>query len=282
MKKILSILLILAFTITSSCIAFANEVQRNSVNIKVNEYEHLKQLKSKSDDELKAIGFDKNEIEKVRKADIVKEISKRANLSDTRLKNMGYSKEQIKIFKNFKGTEEEVQALVATVSLYAGTYGFTYDSANDRSYWTMKFNWSWSSVPFFQFEDLIAVAWSPEMALVKDSSTYHTVTYVRDTDGTKTNKSWAFSLNDQPLRGAFSKFDMLYVGPFTAYFDEAMSGSGRVKVTKAGNVRDMGACFKYGHEEFGVTPSVSFPGSLSIDFSWDVNEEASYPFQYVR
>lgn len=79
-----------------------------------NEYVLYKELKEKSKEDLEALGLSEESIADLKDLDYAEELIKRSKLDDNELKSMGYTKKQIKMLRNFKGTESEIIALAAT------------------------------------------------------------------------------------------------------------------------------------------------------------------------
>lgn len=68
----------------------------------ISEIEIIKNFKKQNNQELKTQGFSKDEIKEIRNLDPTEELLKRAQLDNKTLKNMGYSNEQIEIFKKYE------------------------------------------------------------------------------------------------------------------------------------------------------------------------------------
>ncbi|EHQ88590.1 hypothetical protein [Desulfosporosinus youngiae] len=279
MKKLLALLCTLLLSISLVSPAFAQEKVIESKSI--NEYQYIKELKQKSDIELKDMGLDDNQITELKNLDYGKGLKERSKLDKKILKNMGYSNVQIEQLQDFQGTEAEIIALAASVNLNVENNGLTYDSALDRSYWTVSFDWSWSSEPFWLLQDIIGSGWSPDFSLVTStSSSYQKVRYKRNTTGATWTSTKPFTLSN--LNCAQSSFAMSGGhDPNWDWYDWADSGSGYVKVTKAGKVRDMQMRIAYGHSQITTSnPSLGYPWGIYFTFSSSVNQEASKTIQY--
>lgn len=270
-KKVLSIIIIWTLVLFVNSIVYANNGDINkkqTEKIVINEYLMLKELKNKSDDELTKIGFTSDQIKKIKEIDYAKELQKRSKLDEKILKNMGYTNEQIKILKNFSGTEPEIIALASTLNLYATYTSFYYDSSVNRTYFRVYFDWEWSSQPLFLFTDIIGMAWSEGMYLDTDPSwTFHTVKYVNNLTGNYYYIDYNVDLI-APVGGASTKFGMYRDSnnpPGT--YEWSKFGYGYVRVSKSGYVPEVQMIIEYGHSTLQLIPSVSLTGQLSLTFS---------------
>ncbi|RYD06140.1 hypothetical protein N752_05690 [Desulforamulus aquiferis] len=273
MKK-LSILILFSFLlslfVTTGSLAFA----QNDTEMKINEYQKLKDLKAKTDEELEEIGLSTKEIEEIKKLDYAKELQKRAKLDKKLLKNLGYSDEQVSMLKNFQGTESEIVALAATLTISASKNEWSYDSSTNTTYFRVGFSWKWSSCPVIKMTDIVAAGWSPEMYQDTSwNSTNHRVTYFDADSGQNTTKNYNVDVG-QAGRGAYSKFPVS-----TSMWNWATSGSGFFRVSKVGKVPEAAMKISYGHQTVSGTPTVSFPAAGSITFSYHLNEEG---YAYVK
>lgn len=255
-------------------IAFAGNTGK-AQSAKINEYKQLKQLKAKSDMELKQMGYTSEEINRIRSIDYAQELRERAKLDNAQLKNLGYTDEQITMLKSFTGTEEEIIALAATLDLSAWHSSFWYDSANNRSYWRVSFSWTWSSMPVIRLTDVVGAGWGPQMSLVAPES-WQTVRYVHKITGNGYTQDFAITL--YAVNTAQVKFPM--DSSDAAYW--AKYGSGQVKVSYGGDLRDAQMRIAYGHNEFGVSPSVNVPWGVGFTFTRGVFEQDYGMVQLTR
>lgn len=189
MKKFISITL--TFVLLLSCaisFCYANNTDDSSVTV-VNEYEAYKELKNMDDSSLAKMGYDDNEIKKIKEFDYVKELRKLSKIDRKSLKSQGYSEKQIDLVKSLENpsielTEAQLIAASATVSL---TKSKTYSSkANGKSSISFSWKFTWSSKPIFTGIDAVAFSWSgdfychetyvsAEIDYLKSDGTYITV-----------------------------------------------------------------------------------------------------------
>lgn len=275
MKKIIAVLVALVISLTLLAPAFAKDAVISETKI-INEYQSIKELKQKTDSELKNQGYSDAEIKELRKLDYAAELKERAKLDNQILKNLGYTDDQIKKLKSFKGTEDEINALAATITFDAYHINFWYDTVNKRSYWKTGFSWSWSSKPIYLSTDVIGAGWTPTMSLLTAES-YETVTYTPTTIPTPPayTKKYSFALagtnSAQAKHPLWDSYNLMW----------ASKGSGYVKVTAGGEIKDMQMKIAYGHTQLSISnPSIAYPWGISFSWATGVNEEASKTFQY--
>lgn len=268
-KKIISIMAVMLLVFCNTfAYAESNEPNKEVTKVTINEYLMLKELKNKPNLELQKMGFSSQEIEKIRKFDYAEELYNRSKLDDSTLKNLGYTDEQIKMLRNFSGTEEEIIALAATLSINASTVDYYYVEESNRTYYRGRFDWEWSSAPVVLIKDIIGIAWSEGMYLeTSPSLTYHTVRYVSTLTGNTTYVR--FNIDPiAPVGGAETKFKMWRSGA-----DYAKSGTGFILVHKLGRIPEVALYVEYGHKTIGLgEPSVSLTGELTLSFSYDVQK----------
>ncbi|SHI07848.1 hypothetical protein [Clostridium grantii] len=257
----------------------------NSNTITINEYEQYKSLKELKDFELEELGYTKEDIKEFKNLDYKKELKDRSKLSKEQLKNMGYSDEKINGLKSYDGSEEQTSTLSATLSLSSNIY-----SASATKY-KVNFNWAWSSAPIFWGNDVVGCAWSgtnpssQPMNLAYSSNSYHTIYYKwTDTGKTYSQTGAITRLNDYGLVAMhFSEGTNLGEGIGTY----AYKGSGRIEVNTINSATSQEICmrFEYGHNTIGLKPSVSASGSgvgLNISFSWYIDTIATSMHRYNR
>lgn len=131
---------------------------------------------------------------------------------------------QIKIFKQFKGTEEEMVALSATC-IGSHSLGYVYNSGAN-SYAKVNFTFSWSGVPFVSGTDVVAMTWEQNYYLdpnkpsklvnkynvTSDGGSYVTRTYSTTYDSVP-NYAVKFEFPVRPIASQYIKS-----GSGTVYF----------------------------------------------------------------
>lgn len=276
MKKTISFLLLMAFALLLAAPSYAATNDQNQVfEQKINEYQYLKMLKSKTDAELTSMDFSNEEIEEIRNLDYAAELKKRSYYDDKTLKNMGYTDEQINILSTFTGTEQELITLSATLTLTGSRVNFWYSSGNQ--YYKIRFDWIWSTDPIFNLEDIIGVGWGSLYHLTTSTSySYHKVYYKCYADGT-TYDTGIKAFTPVDVLNATHTFPMIqykYDGPqLKEYW--AYKGTGYIQIYRGGSDQNADIIVKYGHTYITIIPSITIypePG-VGFTFSTGVSTE---------
>jgi uncharacterized protein YjiS (DUF1127 family) len=238
----------------------------------VPEFELVSGLAQKSDEELRAYGFTDSGIQSVRnyRQTAVESIRQLESASDSILVDLGYSREQISLIRNFDGTDSSIKALSASVFLSTTIQSLRYDSRADRT--TGEYTWaiSWSGVPIFKDLDLVATGWNDYWILERWSNQ---VTY-------KGSCGYQYNAVSEPETiggGRGVKFYMNIRGANWGGCDTYLScASGSVKVSHAQRT-DLHLRTAYGHTQYNISaPTATISGSganVSINFNWGVNKE---------
>lgn len=279
MKKISKLMaIILTFIISLSFFnqyTYAKEIDEY-YSVTISEYDMYKNFINKSKKELLKEGYSLETIDSIKNFDFVGELFRRATLSEYELTQLGYNKDQIKIFKNFSGSESEIRLLAANLTF--GIFKRGSGKSSNYSYAKVSIQWEWSQCPFFTQEDIVAVGWTDNMYC--DSNTDIDVdAYWADISSNKyvnqTKLDAIVALN----KGAYIKEDIVPMGS-NSYL---RSGIMNVTIHKNARVEEVAFLAKYGHNQLGLSPSVdiSVDGiSIGISFSWYVNDEAIKDLYY--
>ncbi|MGE5370683.1 MAG: hypothetical protein ACM3QZ_01730 [Solirubrobacterales bacterium] len=280
MKKKLSILILMSVLVLAMCAtAFGAQIsdvdvqakpQLDKPAVQVNEYDAFIQMQAKSDEELRQNGLTDDQIAELRNFDYAAEIQKKAKMTDRKLKAMGYDSERISGIRSFNGSEAQVRALSATLSLSCSTSQYFYRSG--KTYAVVNYSWSWNQMPFFTMTDILGIVWNPSFYQTPNNSndTQTISTYI----GSSYVGTYRQSISCKaPGHGAGVEFPLL--------IDEwsnkwAKSATGKIYLAASGYVPEFGVRVSYGHTTINAgSPSISFPAGLSISFSGGCSEEAS-------
>jgi len=241
-----------------------------------NEYDTYKNLKNKSNNELTRLGYSTQNINYINNFNydekMQEKVVKLKSNSEKTLYAKGYSKEQISAIYNYQGTELQKNLLAAQLTL--STFSGPKEQTATFSYINFRTNFSWSSEPFFIFDDILAVAWSEDMYLdTNKSNSFAVVNYISEITGewvSSNNPSVTPELN----KGAYIKFSMTKPAGLTMSY--AQNGRFFYRLTKKDRVKEVAVQPTYGHTVVKIgSPSVSFPLGVGVSFSWQVVEEAS-------
>ncbi|MCR4431934.1 MAG: hypothetical protein NUV45_13070 [Tepidanaerobacteraceae bacterium] len=280
-KMSLLVVLMIILTFNGFALAASNDNTKNKVTININEYIHLKQLKEKTDSDLKELGYSENEITEIRNFDYAEKLRERSKLDKNTLHNLGYTEDQINKLKNFSGTEEEIIALASLLDLTAETVYFQYNSSENKTYFRVKWAWQWSAAPFEMDEDIIAIGWDPNMYIDTSTAyTYHKVRYRNYREGNTFYKSK--SVDPVAASGAAqSTWDMcINVSSQPLDYDWSDYGYGYIRLSKVGRVSEAAMKISYGHSTVDLAPGIGYP--FNIGFSIVPDSCKEYDYEYIH
>lgn len=248
----------------------------------INEYDRYKELKSLSESDLVNEGYAEKDVEIIKNFDYEKEMQKHVEsiqqLDDLTLTEMGYSNEQISIIRNFSGSEEEIQALAATLTI--SIQQVSSSKSNSYSQITFKVIWNWSSQPINRFTDIIGIGCSESMLLDTGASsaslTYKFGSATSNGTASVTSNAAAGSARvNIPMSGP-----VLY-DPSSGIngYSVCMGGTATAKFYKSSYINEVGTYTAYGHYQIVAIGSVSFTG---VGFSFTglcIEQDSDYkPF----
>lgn len=262
------VVLVFSFVLLLGNICFAYPQSDNTRKIVVNEYLKMKELKSKSNNVLKSIGFKDDEIKNLKELSYSEYIEGLDAKEDKELKGLGYDDKQIDMIRNFQGTEAEMVALSATLTVTASTMDIYDVSTTTYSGTRMNVGWSWSSRPFWLFTDYLGVAWSD--GFYTDTTEIY-ITYKNINTG---NTYLSGPINTKRVPGAGCTADLQMQKVISHYdYDWACSGGGTIVIYYPGKKTSFEWIVEYGHTYITATGGVDIEGIPSISFEGTTSEE---------
>ena len=253
-KKIISIVTVVVLLFTTVTTYAANV---DSGNLTINNGEYY-------EDEQGNICVT-NEVSEL---DLIKELLKN---DDQTLIEMGYSKEEIKLYKDFVSQSKSRGAKVTTgkITYTVKWYKDYFKYSNGKTYLRSNFSWSWSTKPVAVKTDIVAMGTNENFAVKNSSASAHVNYYlngIKDTAHKTVISQNVYTKANGTC--AYTKFVMLKTrepGPQLKY---ALGGSMTVDWVKNGNIKTVAIGGNYGHTTKKINPSVSVDISgLSISFS---------------
>ncbi|WP_088228404.1 hypothetical protein [Desulfosporosinus sp. FKB] len=272
MKKINRIAaLTLTIILCVANFAFASPSKEQSApnSTIIKEYTLINQLKAKSDSQLLNQGFKPQEIQSLRNLDYVQHIKDLNKENDEQLKSIGYTSDQIKMIRNYKGTEAETMALSASLTFYANYSNARASSSNSGAEYNIY--WSWSSEPFWTLTDYIGVSWSDGFYTDTNTS-YMDVTYVNGSS--QISRTYTSNIS-APGAGCGFSFPLIQADQ-NLNKCWAKSGSGTVFSYYPGLKHSCEYLIKYGHTIITVAGAgINISGVPSITFKGQCGEEGT-------
>lgn len=239
--------------------------------VTISEYEMIKQLREEYEKNSKYKEMTEDEIDNLKnyEADYVKHIEEMNKLTDDELKILGYNQEQINAIRNFDGTDEYIAKSSARVSLSISKNSSSYSGGKTKL--NVKVRFVWSGVPTFLFKDGFGVT-NGEGMYFDNLQTLFTTTYISTTNSQRTYKG-NLKRTDSGNTGATTTFQVYRSeGPLRYYLK---SGSANVPLNRAAKLKQCGIGIAYGHSYFYPNISVSVSGtgnSVGISFSSKVTK----------
>lgn len=251
-------------------VIFAEKTKEYTVT--TNEYEILKSLSKENYSNLKLSGYDEQEINIIRniEKEYPKHLQEYKDLPEANLKQLGYSDDQVKLLKNYKGTEEETMQLAATMRFLLKDNYVNYSESQNKTEAKFYYRFIWNGIPLIKLKDIVGVSWN-DWNIVNTSGwvNYYSITGDQN-DVFSAKPTFIENENGPNTFGAGYKFDMTKEDNY--YW--ARAGEGIFTVYNHGK-KNLSVYAEYGHSTVFLNPSFSIPGLLSIEFSKSVKTMGS-------
>lgn len=124
----------------------------------IDEYEQITKLQKTPKAQLIAMGYSQKDIMEIQNFSYRDVLYERAQLSEEKLSNLGYTPKQISFMKEFindPNGDYDFSIMAITLSQTISLVG----GANSTTYKTVKYSWSWSAMPLMTKTDAVAVRW---------------------------------------------------------------------------------------------------------------------------
>lgn len=277
MKKLLSIVLVIAMSLSLSATVFAEETPQYSVTI--NEYDVYVALRTATRDELARADVSSETIKVVKSNAIENELSRLSELTVDELMQLGYSAEQITRLHEYGG--EKIETNPALRGIFADMTCDFYNYSASTSSLAVKVVWEWSNVPVLAgvaIKDIVGIRWQgtnssgqPINLALNTSGSSCTVKYY-SRSGKYQSQTTASISTDDPYGHAYARIPMSAGTGDAAGDYYAKKGVLITKVDRTGSnsINEAAFVFGYGHTIISISPSLSLPVSFGIGFSTGV------------
>lgn len=252
----------------------AAAVAPNTHTFRVSEYAIYQQLHAKTDAELLEQGWDEKTIAELRRSDPVKELARRADMDDARLKAYGYTDKQISDLRSLDFASEDALKAANELGILADFSG----SNSAVAYYfrvNISFVWEWSLRPLVCYRDVVALDWgasNPQgqsINLVMDTSYSNVRLEYEHIGGTMVDSELYYFQQQDPYGNATCEFPMPD-WPWNEYdYPYAKRGYASMRLNRVGSddIHHVALQIGYGHMTIGLgSPSVSFPWGVGISF----------------
>lgn len=203
-----------------------------------------------------------------------------ANETEDTLQDYGYTDKQIASIKQYDGNENAIEYISRySLSNATVTCSFGPTLINNTNQFNIYYSAVWSSCPLFQLQDIIGLGWIAcnefdiPISMYVETTTGFGQYY--NPDGTY------HSIRDLSVVGDSHGLNVkipMGIGPHSNYYAKVISG--RVSMRCQGNsglFRSIQVNMTYGHQTWGVTPSIKYTlGSnnvLGIQLSTGLSDE---------
>lgn len=273
MKKILFLLLSI-LTLFAALPVYAAPVNSIKSEKVLYEYDGIVDTQSKSDSQLKALGYSPSQINELRNINLDELLwSKYAEKNPNIAMKSATPLEKKHLVSSLSLNTK--RALLASLTISHQITSHTYTSSEDKTYATIEFDWSWDKKPAFRFTDIVAFGWDGQMYL---NSSNHTVTYESDTLP-KRQKIERFKFDQIRNANAQSTIDVQKTFSGESGTFSAIEGYGYIKLHCGGKQKNLGVEARYGHKEVKLgAPAIAAPWGISFNLS-NVSSEAVSRFQ---
>lgn len=231
----------------------SNTSADNTEHYQINEFDQIQELEEKSNAELIADGYTKDDIESIRNYDSIfdEQILTLAELSDESLKEFNYSSKQIDLIRNYDGSSSQRAALAATCNVTVDVDKCSYNASTKRTSSRVTTSFVWSGVPAIKLKDALMTGWNGwylagktaniKYKYIYNSTTkWQTPTFITGNDG-GTSLGCGYTFN--------SSIDDNYYYAVEGYEIFTVDTSG---------AKDMYATGLYAKRSVSATPSITF------------------------
>ena len=229
-----------------------NSEEENTIT--QNEYLVMTSLNQKSNNSLMKLGYSSQEISDIRdyKTNYKEHLNSLKDLDTNTLKNMEYDENQIEVIKNLNDSPSEIQLARASARVVIQFNGDLYPGSS-RSNATINFWFSWKGMPSARGTDMVTMYNGAGMYYYEKQSYLNVKNFNTGSGKTTTStiKPTMYGANNKCISFKF-RTNVPYSK--TCY---TKSGMGRVKMTRAKKIKEVGVRVAYGKGNVSLTPSIS-------------------------
>lgn len=271
-----SLFLVTFFLVGVMSVSAVDIGSRPIQELSFNEFEYIEELQSYSKEELMDEGMPAEEAEEILAFDYKEALYERAQLPAEKLAALGYTEEQIQILKDFAAQPDGDYDLAAASPTLNGRLMLLDGGSTFR---TVRYAWSWSSMPFMSLTEYVGVRWQG----VNSSGSTVDMTNSPNTSSATTNRVGSvtyYDVNSGEQSGTYS-LSLTYDAVekrLTTNFPMAKSVGGSTLWAKSGDItcriQTDGVAVSYanfqatyGHQVSNGTISISTGGAFGIAFT---------------
>lgn len=259
----LNLVIALSFVLCNTLTVFA---QPNTTTTKINEYDLIAKQSNLSTNQLKDLGYSAREAVQVKnyKSLFNEKVKEMQTLPDNELKRLGYKSDEIQVIRNFNGSEEQLRAIAAEVSISLTCKKCKYSSSSDETNSRLYITWEWDGTPVFKTNDMIGIQYNDWQ--IDEYSSEVNYTHINGSESDFIRSATKVVPNNYKSQGVGFKIKMTQQDN---YF-WANSGEITLDLVNYDGKQSMSAYTEYGHTTVQISPSFGWSGSVSMgfDFGW--------------
>jgi len=237
------------------------------------EYDYIKNIQAKTDEELLDIGYREEDIIEIRKIDLEKYAEELMASTPDMLRDQGYSNEVIDAIQQATTFEEVISETMGKVTYSVTAESLTY--SNNITKLRARLTWNWASKPVVTLTDVVALTTNKDFYR-DDSSSYNLTTVYYYKNGNLNNTPAEYEWVDQDTEEAgtliYSEIPMRVVYPSstsnTGDIYYAMRGTMEVQMKDSGPIYTTNVAGNYGHMIISCTPSVELDSTDKMVISF--------------
>lgn len=269
---VMSICLVMA-SITTSFAAVSSSISVvNGESQTLSEYDLIKGLQAKTDQELLEMGYEAPDVRELRQIDLEKYAKELKKTSTDVLRSQGYSEETINVIQKSDSTAEILSQTMGNVTYTVTAVKLTYSSGISEL--KAKVTWNWSSKPVQTLLDIVAITTNKDFYRISGAD-YNSTTIKYYKKGNKSTNPKSLSRSQSTKYSGtttYSTIPMMVAYPSdTSDKDDlyyAMSGTMKVHMKDSGKISTVNVSGSYGHSFITCEPSVSVSGDASVSITF--------------
>jgi len=267
-RSIIASILVLCLLLSTASV-FAAEISSEKVISKqtqtLSEYDIIKKLQSKTDEELLDMGYEKDDILEIRKINFSKYVEELKAKTPAMLREQGYSEDEVNLIKR---SNNEAEILTQTMGKVTYTVtAMSLKCENNITRLKAQFTWEWSSKPVVTLIDIVGMTTNKDFYRDETSSYNVTnITYYKNGNLTSPSRTRTEMQNTKESgTKVYTKIPMYVSYPSdTSDKDDiyyAMKGTMQVEMKESGVIYTTNVSGNYGHTIVSCDPSVAVSSS---------------------
>lgn len=277
MKRSIIVGILVLCLLFSTVVVFATAAPTVEVIYKetqtFSEYDYIKSIQAKTNEELMDMGYEEGDIVEIRKIDLKKYAEELKKSTPDMLREQGYSEEIVNAIQQATTLEEVMSETMGNVTYSVTAESLTY--SNDITKLRARITWNWSSKPIVTLFDTVALTTNKDFYR-DDASAYNvtTVYYYKNGDLNNTPAKYNNKIVQKTEEAGtlvYSEIPMRVTYPSSTSGEDvhyAMRGTMEVQMKESGPIYTTNVAGNYGHMIISCTPSVEINDKKQLSISF--------------